>query len=174
MSMVGCWWFWKDAAGVDELWLLEMNGTTSSISSAFIWVPELIASAARLGTLLWLFLASSIVNECLYFSLLSRRWGSKWCTFGVVQFKLALVKTLQNVGKQVSCSFILFKRARSIDYSFWSWFFYWWNFATWWNWKTFLWKSSGFWGFLYHHIVFKNQKIFQNFISYSHSWWPKI
>jgi hypothetical protein len=36
LSMVGCGWYWKKAGGVDELGMLEMNGTPSSIPSAYI------------------------------------------------------------------------------------------------------------------------------------------
>ncbi len=35
LSMVGCGWYWKKA-GVDELGMLEMNDTPSSIPSAYI------------------------------------------------------------------------------------------------------------------------------------------
>ncbi len=36
LSMVGCGWYWKKAGGGDELGMLEMNGTPSSIPSAYI------------------------------------------------------------------------------------------------------------------------------------------
>jgi len=36
LIMVGCGWYGKKAGGVDELGMLEMNDTPSSIPSAYI------------------------------------------------------------------------------------------------------------------------------------------